>query len=73
MPGPSFGELGAAWLVSSDVPRNQTFVKAFRAKYGSDPDQFAAQAGVGTPPLCISCFAMTLSMHSAQAATPGPV
>ncbi len=39
---------GAAWLVSSDVPRNQTFVKAYRAKYGADPDQFAAQAYDGT-------------------------
>ena len=35
---------GAAWLVSSDVPKNQSFVEAYRARYGADPDQFAAQA-----------------------------
>src|SRR5262249_9701027 len=33
----------------------------------------AAQSGVGTPAARISCFAATLSMQSAQAATPEPV
>ncbi len=35
---------GAAWLVSSEHPKNKAFVEAYRAKYGADPDQFAAQA-----------------------------
>src|SRR3712207_2700077 len=35
---------GAAWLVSAESPKNKAFVEAYRAKYGSDPDQFAAQA-----------------------------
>jgi branched-chain amino acid transport system substrate-binding protein len=39
---------GAAWLVSSDVPKNKAFVQAYRAKYNGDPDQFAAQAYAGT-------------------------
>jgi branched-chain amino acid transport system substrate-binding protein len=39
---------GAAWLVSSDVPKNKAFVQAYHAKYNTDPDQFAAQAYAGT-------------------------
>ncbi len=35
---------GAAWDVSSTFPANVDFVKAYKAAYGSDPDQFAAQA-----------------------------
>ena len=35
---------GAAWFVNSDAPGNQDFVKAYNAKYGANPDQFAAQA-----------------------------
>ena len=35
---------GAAWLVSAETPRNRAFVDAYTAKYGSPPDQFAAQA-----------------------------
>ncbi len=38
---------GAAWFISSDTPANVAFVKAFRAKYNADPDQFAAQAYSG--------------------------
>ena len=38
---------GAAWFISGDAPGNQEFVKAYRAKYNSDPDQFAAQAYAG--------------------------
>ncbi|MBD2104495.1 ABC transporter substrate-binding protein [Leptolyngbya sp. FACHB-261] len=35
---------GAAWFVGSTTPGNSEFVQAFKAKYGSEPDQFAAQA-----------------------------
>lgn len=35
---------GAAWFISNPTPENQAFVEAYRAEYGSDPDQFAAQA-----------------------------
>jgi len=38
---------GAAWFISGDAPGNQDFVKAYRAKYNNDPDQFAAQAYAG--------------------------
>ena len=35
---------GAAWFAGSPSERNQAFVKAYNAKYGANPDQFAAQA-----------------------------
>lgn len=35
---------GAAWFINSNAPGNQDFVKAYNAKYGANPDQFAAQA-----------------------------
>ncbi len=38
---------GAAWFVANDSPGNQDFVKAYNAKFGSNPDQFAAQAYAG--------------------------
>ncbi len=38
---------GAAWFISSDAKGNQDFVKAYNAKYGANPDQFAAQAYAG--------------------------
>ena len=36
--------VGSPWFIGKDDPANAAFVKAFRAKYGHDPDQFAAQA-----------------------------
>jgi branched-chain amino acid transport system substrate-binding protein len=36
--------VGSPWFIGKDDPANQKFVAAFRAKYNSDPDQFAAQA-----------------------------
>lgn len=36
--------VGSPWFVGKPDPANQEFVKAFRDKYGKDPDQFAAQA-----------------------------
>lgn len=35
---------GAAWFIGNDTPGNKAFVEAYKARYGSDPDQFAAQA-----------------------------
>ncbi|HTW28470.1 MAG TPA: ABC transporter substrate-binding protein [Acetobacteraceae bacterium] len=36
--------VGSPWFLGKDDPANKAFVAAFRAKYGHDPDQFAAQA-----------------------------
>ncbi len=38
---------GAAWFVGNDTPGNKNFVEAYNRKYGSNPDQFAAQAYTG--------------------------
>ncbi len=35
---------GSAWSLTSTVPASKAFVEAFKAEYGSDPDQYAAQA-----------------------------
>jgi len=35
---------GAAWYLGNPDPANKDFVAAYRARYGTDPDQFAAQA-----------------------------
>lgn len=39
--------MGASWNATSPLPLNKKFVEAFTAKYGSAPDQFAAQAYAG--------------------------
>ncbi len=36
--------VGSPWFVGKPDPVNQAFVAKFKAKYGHDPDQFAAQA-----------------------------
>jgi len=36
--------VGSPWFVRKPDPVNQAFVAKFKAKYGHDPDQFAAQA-----------------------------
>jgi branched-chain amino acid transport system substrate-binding protein len=36
--------VGAAWYVGAKYPENLRFVKAYTAKYGKGPDQFAAQS-----------------------------
>ncbi|AFM28126.1 ABC transporter substrate-binding protein [Desulfomonile tiedjei] len=38
---------GAAWFIGNDTPGNKAFVEAYKARYGSNPDQFAAQAYAG--------------------------
>lgn len=39
--------VGSAWFIDNPLPENQAFVGRFRDKFGSDPDQFAAQAYTG--------------------------
>ncbi len=34
----------AAWSIEADTPKNKTFIRNFRTKYGSDPNQFSALA-----------------------------
>jgi branched-chain amino acid transport system substrate-binding protein len=36
-------ESGSAWYIDNTFPSNAEFVSAYRTKYSSDPDQFAAQ------------------------------
>lgn len=36
--------VGANWFIDYDSPENRRFVAAYRARFGSDPDNFAAQA-----------------------------
>lgn len=36
--------VGSGWFIDYDNPANKEFVAAYRAKYNSDPDTFAAQA-----------------------------
>ncbi|WP_322516122.1 ABC transporter substrate-binding protein [Rhodopseudomonas palustris] len=36
--------VGAGWFINYDSPKNKAFVDAYRKKYNSDPDTFAAQA-----------------------------
>jgi branched-chain amino acid transport system substrate-binding protein len=38
---------GAAWFIGAENALNQNFVKAYNAKFGVNPDQFAAQAYAG--------------------------
>ncbi|TME46547.1 MAG: hypothetical protein E6I56_06640 [Chloroflexi bacterium] len=40
-------ESGSAWYLNNTFPSNADFVSAYRAKYGQDPDQFAAQGYAG--------------------------
>lgn len=37
----------SAWYINNDFKSNAEFVKAYRAKFNSDPDQFAAQGYAG--------------------------
>lgn len=39
--------VGGAWSASSASARNQQFIQSYRARYGTEPDQFAAQAYAG--------------------------
>jgi branched-chain amino acid transport system substrate-binding protein len=39
--------VGSAWSLNGPTLRNQQFVQSYRGRYGSDPDQVAAQAYTG--------------------------
>lgn len=39
---------GSAWSLASTIPASVAFVEAFKAEYGTDPDQFAAQSYTAT-------------------------
>jgi branched-chain amino acid transport system substrate-binding protein len=39
--------VGSGWSVGNPSARNQQFIQAYRARYGVDPDQVAAQAYTG--------------------------
>ncbi len=43
-PGARGTVVGAAWFIDGDYSGNRDFVKRYRARYGTLPDQFAAQA-----------------------------
>jgi branched-chain amino acid transport system substrate-binding protein len=36
--------IGGPWSPENTIPANQAFMKSYRAKFNSDPDQFAAQS-----------------------------
>ena len=36
--------IGSPWSAENSAPANQAFIAAYKAKFNSDPDQFAAQA-----------------------------
>jgi branched-chain amino acid transport system substrate-binding protein len=40
-------QVAAAWYAGNDSEENQEFIEEYRAKYGTEPDQFAAQAYTG--------------------------
>lgn len=39
--------VGSAWSAANPSARNQQFIQSYRARYGADPDQVAAQAYTG--------------------------
>jgi len=39
--------VGSAWSAANPSARNQQFIQSYHARYGVDPDQFAAQAYTG--------------------------
>jgi branched-chain amino acid transport system substrate-binding protein len=39
--------VGSSWFIDSPAPKSKAFVESYRKKYGSDPDQFAAQSYAG--------------------------
>jgi branched-chain amino acid transport system substrate-binding protein len=54
--------VGSAWSAANPSPRNQQFIQAYRARFNTEPDQFAAQAYTGV-------YLMALAIKQAQTAT----
>jgi branched-chain amino acid transport system substrate-binding protein len=46
--------VGGAWSAANPSARNQQFIQSYRARYGVDPDQLAAQAYTGVYLLAIA-------------------
>jgi branched-chain amino acid transport system substrate-binding protein len=51
----------SAWYINNDFKSNADFVKAYRAKYNSDPDQFAAQGYAGIQIIAAAAKSANLS------------
>jgi branched-chain amino acid transport system substrate-binding protein len=58
--------VGAAWIDTSSNPASQAFVKAYKAKYNADADQFAAQAYAGVQILADAAKRANLSGDAAK-------
>jgi len=54
--------VGSAWSGANPSPRNQQFIQAYRTRFNSEPDQFAAQAYTGV-------YLMALAIKQAQTVT----
>jgi branched-chain amino acid transport system substrate-binding protein len=45
---------GSAWIATEDTPGNRAFVAGYRARFGTAPDQFAAQSYTGVKLLAMA-------------------
>jgi branched-chain amino acid transport system substrate-binding protein len=54
--------VGSGWSLANPLPRNQQFIASYRQRYGTDPDQFAAQAYTGV-------YVMAEAVRQARTAT----
>ena len=54
--------VGSAWSAANPSARNQQFIQSYRARYGVDPDQLAAQAYTGV-------YILATAIHDAQTAS----
>ncbi|HEY3064073.1 MAG TPA: ABC transporter substrate-binding protein [Chloroflexota bacterium] len=54
--------VGSAWSAANPSPRNQQFIQSYRARFSTDPDQFAAQAYTGV-------YLMALAVREAHTAS----
>ncbi len=54
--------VGSAWSAANQSPRNQQFIQNYRMRFGTDPDQFAAQAYTGV-------YLMALAIREAHTAS----
>jgi branched-chain amino acid transport system substrate-binding protein len=54
--------VGSAWSANTASPRNQQFMQSYRARYGVNPDQIAAQAYTGV-------YILATAIHDANTST----
>jgi branched-chain amino acid transport system substrate-binding protein len=57
----------SAWYAGNESEENQEFIEAYRAKYGEEPDQFAAQAYTGVKLLAEAAEEADLSFDDVAA------